>query len=65
MYPRPFGDTPGTVDGCYGTADQDFVGRVLAGPRHIGITGRLPYKKDSDTLKGRYGKGTAISVSQP
>jgi hypothetical protein len=45
--------------------DQDDVRRVLAGLRHIGITGRLPYKKDSDTLEGRYGKGTAIYVSQP
>jgi hypothetical protein len=45
--------------------DQDDIRRVLRGLRLIGITGRLPYKKDSDTLEGRYGKGTAIYVSQP
>ena len=45
--------------------EQEDVRRVLRGLRLIGITDRLPDKRDSDTLEGRYGKGTAIYVSQP
>jgi hypothetical protein len=45
--------------------DHGDVRRVLAGIRDIGINGRLSYKRDEDTLAQRYGKGTAIYVSQP
>jgi hypothetical protein len=45
--------------------DHDDVRRVLAGVRDIGINGRLSYKRDEDTLAQRYGKDTAIYVSQP
>jgi hypothetical protein len=53
---------------CVYTPDwqnQDDVRRVLRELRHMGFTGRLSYKRDSDTLAGVYGSGAAIYVSQP
>lgn len=53
---------------CVYTADhRDLadVGRVLAELRQLGISGRLNYKADSDTMSGKYGAGASIYTSDP
>lgn len=45
--------------------DRDDVRRVLRELRHIGIKGRLMYKTDAATLRGEYGRGASLYVSQP
>lgn len=53
---------------CVYTADyRDLadVGRVLAELRQLGVSGRLNYKTDTDTVSGKYGTGASIYTSAP
>jgi hypothetical protein len=45
--------------------DKADVRRVLGELRTLGLEGRLSYKRDEDTMSGRYGSGAATYVSQP
>jgi hypothetical protein len=67
-WPNPCARDPGKRIICIYTRDwrdRDDARRVLTELRCAGFTGRLSYKTDSDTLERRYGRGSALYVSQP
>jgi len=43
----------------YDWADEVDVRRIREELRRLGITWKIPYKADEDTIKGRYGKGVS------
>ncbi len=55
--PSPLAVSPDVKVICvytYNWTDEEDVRRIREELRKLGITGKIPYKADEDTLKGRY-----------